>query len=189
MGVAVEDRSRREAGVTLIELLVVVAIVGLIALILTIAVAKTIRRQRVSAAAQEIRNDLQAVYTRMVTTQKPVFVRIDITNRHLDIMGDQAGTSIYTRYVIPADISLSTTDVSQVQCNWPVVGGYPMLQCDYIGRTLAYDSVNGWQPAAQTYTLLVTHADMVAGTLSPRIEYTITIYPIWDTVAGPPTRY
>ncbi len=180
MGAAVQERTRREAGVTLIEMLVVVAIVGMIALILTIAVARTVRRQRVDSAAQEIRGDLQAVYTRVLTTQQPVYVRVDIANRHIDITADQAGTSRYLRYTIPPDISLSTTDITLVQTNWPVVGGIPILQCDYMGRTI--DPTTGDQVAVGQ-TLVVTHVDMVQGKLTPRLVYTITINPLWNTTA------
>jgi prepilin-type N-terminal cleavage/methylation domain-containing protein len=173
-------KCRAEAGVTLIELLIVVAIIGLIAIFLTVAVARTIRRQRVAAAAQEIRMDLQACYTRVMTTQQPVYVRIDLPNRHVDIMADELGATLYQQYVIPSDISLSTADVTAVECIWPIVNGFPMLMCDYMGR--AIDPTTGFQ-VATSQTLVVTHADMVLGTLKPRMKYTVTVFPLWNSEA------
>ncbi len=178
------DRGRGEAGVTLIEMLIVVAILGMIAVILTLAVAKTIKRQRVAAAAQEIRSDLQAVYTKVLTTQQPVYVRINTTTRRLDIMADTAGNTIYSYYKIPTDISLSSTDVTQVESNWPTFGTVPMLECDALGRTL--DPNTGTQ-VSSLQTLCVTHREMVPVSgvtwLKPRIKYVVTIYPLWNTVA------
>jgi prepilin-type N-terminal cleavage/methylation domain-containing protein len=186
MGVSLRRRSRGEAGVTLIELLIVVAIIGMIAMILTIAVAKLIRRQRVDSAAQEIRGDLQAVYTRVVTTQQPVFVRInmdDVNNRKIEIMNDIAGTTMFTSFRVPSDVGLSSLagDVDGVECNWPVVGNYHMLQCDFMGRTIN-PSTGVQVDSAQT--LVVTHKDMVTGDLHPRIRYHVTISPLWNSVAN-----
>jgi len=170
-----------QSGFTLIELLVVVAILGMIAVIATIAVSNTIKRDRLDSAAQQLRSDLQAVYTRVMSTQKPVFVRVDIANRKIDIMSDTAGTKIFSSYSIPTDISLSTTDITAVDSNWPVVGGYPMLECDFWGRTL--DPNDGSQ-VSTVQTLKLTHVEMVTGELGPHLQYIISIYPLWNSVAS-----
>src|SRR5512135_202805 len=173
-------RNRGEAGVSLIEMLIVVALLGMIAVILTLAVAKTIKRQRVAAAAQEIRSDLQAVYTKVLTTQQPVYVRINLASRRIDIMADTAGSTIYSYYALPTGISLSTQNIAQVQCNWPTVGTVPMLECDALGRTI---DPNTGEQVTTLQTLSVTHNEMVLGYLRPRIQYVVTIYPLWNTVA------
>jgi len=183
-----EERKRRgEAGFTLLEMLIVVAILGLLAVFVTMIVAKTIQRQRVTAAAQEIRGDIQAVYTRVLNTQQPVYVRIDRANSHIDIMSDMVATTIYQQYAIPTDISLSTTSTlltDAPECNWPVVNGFPMLECDSFGRTyVSNDNGVTWAQANGNQTLSVTHVDMVLGTLHPKIQYVITIYPLWNSTA------
>ncbi|MEJ2421071.1 MAG: prepilin-type N-terminal cleavage/methylation domain-containing protein [Acidobacteriota bacterium] len=168
----------RDRGFTLIEMLIVLAIVGMIAVIGTIVISKALKRQRLQAAAEDIRGILQRVYTQTTATNQPAFVRIDINNRRIQIVGSTAGTPVLATYILPEDISLSTSSVSGVQCNWPVVNGMPCLECSV--RGLALNPTTGAE-LSQVETLNVTHADMVQGDLRPRKVYTISIYPIWHT--------
>lgn len=183
-------RSKSDAGFTLIEMLVVVAIIGTITLIITLDAVKAVKRQRLEVAAQGIREALQAVYTRVLTTQKPVYVSIDSANHLLIISTDLAGNNrLNLTYAIPSDISLSETSVNGVEANWPVVNGRPTLECDTMGRTIDCSNTNptNWTQVTDLQTLVVTHSEMVQGTLHPRIEYVVTIYPLWKTVASPRT--
>ena len=134
-------------------------------------------------AAQDIRGFLQQVYTRVITTQQPAYVILQGSQKRLVVASDPLAATVVSTYTIPSDIVLSTTstDLTTPECNWGLnSGGLHALECDSMGRTI--EVLTGSQCEVMQ-TLVVTHREMVQQTLSPRIKYTITIYPIWNSVA------
>lgn len=178
-----KEKLNRERGFTLLEMIITVAILGLIATIGTIAIANTIKRQRVDVAAQDLRSFMQTAQERATQARTTVFVRIVLANDEVQIATDSAGATVLARWPIPDSINLSTVAVGALECNWPLVTGtaIPALGCTPLGITV--DPNTGRQVTA-LMTLALTHTEMVEGGLHPRIRYDLVLSPLWKTDAN-----
>jgi prepilin-type N-terminal cleavage/methylation domain-containing protein len=175
------------SGFTLIEVLVVVAILGLIAAILTVAVSNAIKRQRLDTAAQQLRSFMDRAYVSTTQTGNGMFVQIGAvrtdgsrsvrlvedsnSNRTLDSTDQVLATETITNDLVLSNSSTAATA-------WPVVSGSLEMLCDSMGR--AIDPTTGRQITGDL-TISLTHTDMTgSGTLTPRLRYDIRLYPLWS---------
>lgn len=187
-GEIMERKSREDQnGFTLIEVLVVLFILGLIAALMTIAVSKTLKRQRLGTAAEQLSSFIQKAYTDTSLNQREVFITIGgeesdgsrtvfmIEDSNENGSLDGTDTRLDT-LSITHDLVLSNSTTAAVA--WPVINGNLIIGCSAGGRMV--------DPTTDTNVdhyieLTITHREMLTGNLTPRIRYTIRVYPIWKT--------
>lgn len=192
---------RGERGFTLLEMIIVAAILGMIALIATIAVSNAIKRQRLEVASRQLQSIMEKAY--VLTAQRNAGVFMVLTpaysdgSRRVMLRADTDGDGqISSAELAPYDSSkyavgdpnndaIITSDLVVSSCNWPsvTVGGSSMkvLLCDTQGRTLD-PSVS---PATQFSSALIslTRQDMTTSppALTPRTRYDITLGALWHS--------
>lgn len=180
-------RSHVEKGFSLVEVLVVVAIMGMLAVILTVATSKTLKRQRLETAAQEFKGFVDRAY--ILTTQqgRGVFTEIGAVgangSRVLRLVEDadengamDGSDPELARMTLTSDIVLSNS--ADAATAWPAgVGGSLLLLCDTMGR--AVNPATG-QPRTAAARVRLTHKEMTgSGTLRPILTYTVDVTPLW----------
>jgi prepilin-type N-terminal cleavage/methylation domain-containing protein len=170
---------RLRRGFTLVELVVVLALFGLLALIAGGFVSASWQKMRLESTVGDVDTFLGSAYQQMVDTRGPVFVRLQKDERRIHIARDAAFTHVLAEYDLPAQVSLSMSSTTGVDCNWPATDptdGPWILSCDTLGRTV--DPVTGGVVAG-VQTLTMTHVDMVSRRLTPVIRYTVRVLPLW----------
>ncbi|MEW6759119.1 MAG: prepilin-type N-terminal cleavage/methylation domain-containing protein [Acidobacteriota bacterium] len=184
-----------QRGFSLIEMLIVMAILGLIAVILTVAVSKTLKRQRLETAAQQLKSFVDRAYVEKSQSGVGVFVQIGAVQgngtRTVTLLEDtnsngvpETTDSVLDSETITADIVLSNS--ATVANQWPTVDGSLTLLCDTMGR--AVDPTSNLQIQAEAQVTL-THVEMTgSGTLKPRFNFTLAVTPLWRPTATK-TRY
>lgn len=178
-------RTRRpvsgELGVTLVELLVVVVLIGIVAFIGATQLGALLQKQKLVAAANDARSFLQDVPNQVAKIQAPVFVRFLPASggqpAQLQMTRDSAGTQVLRTFSFPDVIVFDFSNVASYSCNWPQVSGVYTLRCDTLTRAthpLLLTQLQG------TADLLLTHRNMVLGTLKPKYGFRLTVAPIWE---------
>jgi prepilin-type N-terminal cleavage/methylation domain-containing protein len=203
-------RLARRRGFTLMEAMVVVAIIGFTVAIAGAQVLRTLKRNQLSSTEQSLQLFASRAYLEMQRRGTMVFLKVGpvrpwtvagpdafvpvelwadadndgaldttkdllIDSLQLVILDKQTGDNIQ-------QISLSTVAVTQIEsANWSANGTARsvarVLACDNFGRTID-PSTN--QQIAASATLSITHTDMVAGRLSPRLNFQLRISPAWS---------
>lgn len=177
---------RSQRGVTLIEMLVVLAVLGVLAGVVSFAINSAWQRYRLEATAGDVRSFVQQTFTAMTGEGAPVFLRlVPGTPNRLEITSAADGTGVLRQLELPELINLSMTSTSEIDCDWPAEDGTQpstsdtstprVLQLDLVGRTL---DATGVQVTGIRH-LIMTHDDMVTGTLEPRMRYDVRLYPLW----------
>ncbi len=183
---------RRAAGFTLIELLVVLAILGLVTTIAVIQINSYWQRARLQAAAGDIRNFLQGVFTEAVNQHTQMTVSLQQVAGAWQLQIAPPPLRSPAVYPIPDYVSLAYNPTSSTG-GWPAAGTVLTLQCDprgityvpvgYLGSAI---ETPGGTPALITTqtkevkTLAITHTRMVDGSLTPNTRFDIQVFPIWN---------
>ena len=87
--------TRRRAGVTLIELMLVVALLGIVAAVVTPRIGAGLTSARLDRAARVVYGDLQLAPQLAARQRKPVKIIFDVTNRKYTIVDRATPTTIY----------------------------------------------------------------------------------------------
>ena len=203
-------RLARRRGFTLMEAMVVVAIIGFPVVIAGTQVLRTLKRNQLNSTVQSVQLLANRAYLEMQRRGAMTIVRIGPAQPWVagdpdgflpvelwvDVNNNGAidpGTDLLleTQQLVILDrrtgdnvqqISLSTSMVDQIQsANWSTDGVSRsvarVLACDTFGRAV-YPATGQQIPAMAT--LSITHADMVAGRLSPHRNYQLRISPAWS---------
>jgi len=192
------------------EAMVVVAIIGFTVAIAGAQVLRTLKRNQLSSTVQSVQLLASRAYLEMQRRGTMIFLRVGpvrpwvpsgpdafvpvelwadadndgaldttkdllIETQQLVILDKQTGDNVQ-------QISLSTVAADQIEsANWSANGTARsvarILACDNFGRTID-PSTN--QQIAGAATLSITHSDMVAGRLSPRLNFQLRISPAWS---------
>lgn len=184
MSIHAPARRHRESGVTLLEALVVLAIVGVLAAIVTVPINSYWQRARTETTAGDIRNFLQQAFTEAINQHTSITVTLQpdaFGNWVLQLTPppphprEANGT-----YTIPNFVSLAYNPTSGIGA-WPtdtsVTPSTRTLTCDTVGRTV--DPTTGLQ-VTSTMTMSITHVRMVDGSLTPNVRYDIQVFPLWN---------
>ncbi|MBP7676087.1 MAG: type II secretion system protein [Thermoanaerobaculia bacterium] len=198
---------KRRRGFSLVELIVVVAIIGITLSLGLTGVLSALRRQRLNTASAEINTLVGRTLTEMQNRNVPTYlvfgkyvagVGTDVVVT-IDQNNDQDGFDIDTngdglfddaapvdrilhRVRLPEDVALSNTALNAQNFNsqWLRPSSGPVsaaLRCDSMGRAqipgAADVMISG--PA----TLQLSHRDMIAGSLTPLVTYTVSISPLF----------
>jgi prepilin-type N-terminal cleavage/methylation domain-containing protein len=193
---------RGEAGFSLLEVLIVVAIFGMISLVMTIAVSKTLKRQRLETAAHEIQSFVERAYTNSTTHGRSIFVQVQDPaadgSRWMRMYDDGTGAIPGDGYFDPAndpliDSQIITSEIPVVTTatvtTWPKPAGqsYYLLQCNTLGQAMTAPLV-GTSGIAQRLTgpvaLALTHKEMLPDGLDPPklkpiIRFDVTVNVLW----------
>ena len=194
-------RGTGSKGFSLIEILVVVAILGLIAMIMTIAVSKTLKRQRLDTAAREIQSFLNRAYTTTTSTGRAAFIVISAPatdgSRTMTIYDDTNNNGVFNSAsdaaiassILPGDLVLSAPSSSTAYRSWPATSASNtfIIECDSTGRSVdpPNSSTNSSATAGVFMTLpaavSITHQEMGSGgTLRPNTAYLIFANLLWQ---------
>lgn len=172
------DKAQR--GVTLVELLAVVALIGLLALIATVQVQHLVQKNELRRAATQLTSFLQGVPEQVAKLQQPLFVRFlpSAVPPRFELTRDLAGTQVIRRFDLPPTLAFSLGSLGVVDTTWPkaTVTGVHTLRCDTFNR--ATDPNSGQQLSAEAW-LLLTHVNMVKGTLKPKYGFQVGVAPVW----------
>lgn len=180
-----------QRGFSLIEILVVVAILGMISVIMTIAVSKTLKRQRLETAAHELQSFANRAYTDATTTGRAVFVRVSAPaadgSRTLVLFDDAdndlkftSGTDLQlATQLVPGDLVVSAPPSGIA--SWPSPSSNVFLvACDATGRTVDPTPTNP-TPMTAPVSLSVTHKEMgTGGDLRPNLRFDIRLNVLWQ---------
>lgn len=194
-----EDRAPRR-GFSLTELLVVLVILAALFAIGTGLLGRQARiavlagtSNSLEALAQRARSEMQrrghAVFLRIrekdTDGRRAVELWEDTNdNRALDagagdVLINERPPGGVSDYAIPETVSLSRTDVDEVQqSGWDDAGsGRFVIAVDFLGRTFR-PSLGRQNNAVATLT--VTHESMVSGDASPMLDYQLRLNPVWN---------
>ena len=190
-----------QAGFSLIEVLVVVAIIGMLAVIMTIAVSRTLKRQRLETAAHEVQSFLNRAYTTTSATGRSTFVWVSAPStdgaRTMRIYDDTNNDGVFSTssdeivdtQPLPSDLVLSAPPTSAAYRSWPATSTSNtfIIECDIQGRAIdpPNSSTNGSTTTGVPITLpaivSITHKEMGAGgTLRPDISYFLSVNLLWQ---------
>lgn len=193
--------TRGAAGFTLIEVLVVVAILGMIALIMTISVSKTLKRQRLETAAHEVQSFLNKAYTSTTSTGRAAFVVVSApatdgsrTMRLYDDTGnngvlDTSSDVVLGTQLIPNDLVMANPPTSSAYRSWPATSTSNtfFIECDTMGRAVdppnssTNSSTTAGVPMTLPAVISLTHKEMgTGGSLRPNIAFLINVNLLWQ---------
>jgi prepilin-type N-terminal cleavage/methylation domain-containing protein len=174
-------------GFSLIEMLVVVAILGLISIILTVAIAGTLKRQRLETAGHQLKSFVDRAYALTAQQASDVFVQIGPAqadgSRTLTLVADtnsnqtlDGGDPVLATETITGDLILTNSTTAATQ--WPTVGSNLQLLCNIRGQ-----AINPVTKKVMTDEAIVslTHSEMTgSGTLRPRFRFDVHVFPLWN---------
>lgn len=198
----------RRRGFTLLELLIVIAILG-IALTFGLSGLNTIlKRQRLNRAAEDVKATAARTLTEMQNRNQPAFFVVGkyVANQGTDVavvldangdgtldeafdpngdglFDDGAANIVLWRARVPVDVALSNTGLAvqtfNTQWERPSAGSASaVLLCDFLGRAVIPTTgamITG--PA----TVQLSHREMISGSLTPLVTYTVSIGPLFKT--------
>jgi prepilin-type N-terminal cleavage/methylation domain-containing protein len=168
---------RRNAGFTLIEALVVLAMVGIMAAMVTVPVNNYYQRSHLETTARDLRTFLDSAYSEANYQHANVTLSVALDPNNDVILtlapvtpGHQATLEL------PSFVKIALNPGSALPATWTLPSAANILICDTNGR--AIDPVSAQQSRA-TQTFALTHVRMVDGSLTPVIRYDVQIYPLW----------
>lgn len=175
-----------QRGITLVELLVVVALLGFLALLGTAQLTHIVQKSELQSAARDVTSFLQSVPDLVSKKQAPLFVRFlppaGSQPARLEISRDVAGGDVLRQLALPPKIAFSLTSLGNPDISWPKAGATNVftLRCDTFGR--ATDPNTGGQLNGEA-KLLLTHVNMVKGTLRPKYGFEVGVAPVWNVTS------
>lgn len=200
-------RTRRR-GFSLIEILVVLAITGIALMFGLSGLNSAFKRQKLNSAAEELKTLAGRALTEMQNRNASTFlvfgryvtdigtdvaVVVDVNGNGLldeaidpgpvdGLFDDAARNVVIWRTRVPVEIALSNTALNAQTFNtqWlrPTTGpASAVLMCDFIGRAM----IPGATPAMINgpATVQLSHRDMIDGSLTPLVTYTVSIGPLF----------
>lgn len=170
-----------QRGITLVELLVVVALLSFLALLGTAQLTHIVQKNQLQSAARDVTAFLQGVPDLVAKKQSPLFVRFQVPSgkgAYFEVTTDLAGTQVLRRFDLPEAIKFDLTSLSAIDTTWPksAASNIYTLRCDTFNRATHPDSGVQLQGEAR---LLLTHVNMVKGTLTPRYGIDVGVAPVW----------
>lgn len=172
-----------QRGITLVELLVVVALLGFLALLGTAQLTHIVQKNQLQSAAWDVTSFLQSVPDLVSKQQAPLFVRFlppaGGAPSRLEISRDVAGGDVLRQLALPPEVAFSLTSLGNQDISWPKAGatGVFTLRCDTFGRATNPDTGGQLNGEAR---LLLTHVNMVKGTLTPKYGFVVGVAPVWN---------
>jgi prepilin-type N-terminal cleavage/methylation domain-containing protein len=189
--------ARRSAlGFTLVELLVVVAVIGIALLVGIQGLTSTVKRQNLASASNDLTAFAQRVQIEMQRRNTVSFLLVHpwtaqgtlvelILDTNANGLPDDA---VLASYTLRPELALSSTSATgqtfNAQWTSPADGTH-YLECDFQGRamitTLSAPPVTatGAQQISAPATVPLSHSDMISGSLTPQVVYTLSINPVW----------
>jgi prepilin-type N-terminal cleavage/methylation domain-containing protein len=176
MSVPAPVRPQRESGFTLLEALVVLAIVGVLAALVTVPINSYWQRARTETTAGDVRNFLQQAFTEAINQHTPINVTLQQASGKWVLQLTPPPLRTVGTYTLPDFVSLALNPAAG-SGGWPASGAVRTLTCDTLGRTI--DPTTNKQ-VSTTVTMSITHTRMIDGSLTPKVRYDVQLFPLWN---------